>query len=189
MGIGKQLFPVLNQPAIRSARASPASPPGRSIHPPHPTSLLVTTGSPMATQQELIGAICAPCSGLLSTEAALRALASEGGYRHSSLAETRKSAARGCPLCSELVGHWKADKDAPFKDSDTIIFKFYDLTATQMCESQVPTLYPHVSRYLNARRFYGDGYRYVRGTQLFPIVADHGEVSNPHLTLHFHWLE
>jgi len=64
------------------------------------------------------GTYCDRCQGLMSTVEAVRALASRAGYLHHTGAEARASAAKGCPLCQQLLVKWPAHVSS---DSDRVV--------------------------------------------------------------------
>jgi hypothetical protein len=126
------------------------------------------------------GSYCDRCYGLMSTEDALRALTSAIGYQHYIGAEAKASAAKGCPLCQQLLMKWPANMS---NDTDRLVCWAH--CGGKKCQTdpynsmnQVKVSYPYIFDGLICFRVGGGEHSHQRWLKTFTLFASPGTAAS-----------
>lgn len=122
------------------------------------------------------GGYCDRCYGIFSTTEAILALVSPAGYQHYTGAEAKVSAAKGCPLCQQLLMKWP---ERGSSDSDRLLcWASYGRSRCQTNPRSVPSelkvSYPYVFDGLICFRIGGGEHSHQRWLKTFTLFANSG---------------
>jgi hypothetical protein len=129
------------------------------------------------------GGCCDRCYGLFSTTKAVLALVSPSGYQHYNGAEAKASAAKGCPLCQQLLMKWP---ERISSDSDRLVcWASYGRSRCQTSPRSVPSelkvSYPYVFDGLICYRIGAGEHSHQRWLKTFTLFASSGMAASSSL--------